>query len=105
MIHRSRRVQAAALALLTLLVVAGFIVIGQQLVTQNRELTAACGFYRDLTSISVKPVPPVRRPSRLSVLLITHARSAYIGLGCHPGINSPDPSLVFWARYYGIPVP
>jgi hypothetical protein len=105
LIHRSRWVQGVALALLSILVAAGFFIVGKQLVAQNRELTAACSFYQDITGISVKPIPPLKRPSRLTVLLVTHARSAYIGLGCSPDISSPDPSLVFWARYYRIPVP
>jgi len=112
LLKRTRRVQVVALAALGLVLVSGFAVVGlvissqnRQLSTQARELSAACGFFHDLAAVPVRPVPPLKRPSKLSVVLIAHSREAYIGLGCHPEIQPPDPSLVFWARYYGVPVP
>lgn len=109
---RSRRVMTVAVGMLAVIVLAGFILTGAiigsqraQIGTQGKELDAACLFFRDLSGVPVKPAPPLTRPSKLTVLLVTHSREAYIGLGCRPDPPLADPSLVFWARYYHIRVP
>lgn len=111
-VRSSRRIQMASLVILGFVLVVGFLITGfiiggqrSELNAQSKELDAACSFFRDLTSVPVKPVPPLKRPSKLSVLLVAHSRTAYIGLDCQPPIPQADPSETFWGRYYKIKVP
>lgn len=100
--HRLRWIVVTTTAIILVAALATF---GLLLARQQSELQAACGFYRDLAGISVRPSPPVKRPSRLIVTLITHSRIAYIGLACSPQIPRASPSLVYWAGQYHINVP
>lgn len=78
--------------------------VGVMIYRQQREISSSCDFFRELAQVSIKPTPPLKRPSRLTVLLIARSHEAYDGLGCSPALP-PNPSLNYWAGIYHISVP
>jgi hypothetical protein len=73
------------------------------LARQAAAIKASCRFYQSLTAVPVTPVPPVKRPSKVLVQLVTGARTAYRGEGCGK-LPPPTASLTHWAKVYGVPV-
>jgi hypothetical protein len=103
-ITRFNRLRSWAIFALAVVVIisigVGWFVLGQQ----GTRLVASCSLYHDLGGLAVKPIPPVTRPSEAIVTIVVDARKAYVG-ECPGPIPPPDPSLVFWAHYYGLTVP
>lgn len=100
-VHRLRWAGTLALAVVVVVALAAG---GLVLVRQQSQLKASCSLYRDLSVLPVKPIPPVKRPSKLGITIVVDSRIAYIG-ECSHDIPAPDPSLVFWARFYHLTVP
>ena len=103
-IQRFHRLRWWSVAALSVVVVVALIVGGVIFQHQQRQLTASCALWRDLASLSVKPLPPVRTPSKVTITIVVDSRRAYIG-ECPGPVPPPDPSLVFWAHQYHIPIP
>lgn len=100
-VHRLRWTGTLVLAVVFVVALAAGALV---LVRQQNQLSASCSLYRDLSALPVKPIPPVRRPSKLGITIVVDSRIAYLG-ECSHDIPSPDPSLVFWAHFYHLTVP
>lgn len=87
------------------LVIISLVVLAILLARQEHAIQATCGLYRDIGTVDITPVPPVKRPSRLTVTLVSHARTAYEGLNCSPPLSAPSQLLMHWARIYKINLP
>ena len=86
------------------LVVVALVVGGILLYRQERAIQATCSFYGDIAGVDIKPVPPLRRPSRLTITLVSHTRAAYNGLHCTPALPPPSAELEHWAAVYHIEI-
>lgn len=64
---------------------------------------ASCAFYRDLAPVPVT-TGPNGKASRLGVQIISDSRAAFVGQTCPGQLPPPSPSLIRWARYYGIAI-
>jgi hypothetical protein len=87
------------------LLVVALVVFGILLYRQERAIQATCSFYGDIARVDIKPVPPLRRPSKLTVTLVSHTRTAYEGLHCSPALPPPSAELEHWAAVYRIEIP
>ena len=103
-LREARRLRGYLLGAVVLLLIAAVVVVAVTAAGQQSELKASCEFWKPLTSLPVTVVPPLKKPTALSVSLIIASRSAYGGQGCGK-IPPPSPSLVRWAGYYRIKVP
>lgn len=103
-IKRFQRLRWWSVLALGIVVLIALVAGGVVLYHQNHQLTASCSLYHDLSKLSVTPPPPSKQPSRVTVTIVVDARRAYIG-ECPGDPPPPDPSLVFWAHYYGLTVP
>jgi hypothetical protein len=100
-VHRLRWAGTLALAVVVIVALAAGSLV---LFRQQGQLKASCSLYRDLSVLPVKPIPPVKRPSKLGITIVVDSRIAYIG-ECSHDIPPPDPSLRFWAHFYRLTVP
>lgn len=99
--HKLRWWAVVALAV----VMAIAITVGAVTLThQQRQLVASCSLYSDLGTLSVKPTPPIKKPSQAIVTIVVDARRAYLG-ECGPYIPPASASLLYWARFYHLQIP
>lgn len=70
----------------------------------EKQLHADCGWYGHIASLPVTVPPGAKRPTVLSVRLISDSRVAWHARGCPGPVPPPDPSLVKWAAYYHLPI-
>jgi hypothetical protein len=99
---------AVAVGLVVIGVVAFLVVtlIGQQsqINTQQRQLTASCGVWQTVGSLTptvpaVTPAGSPAIPSREGVVLIVESRRAFFGQRCGT-LPAPTAGLLHWAAYY-----
>lgn len=100
-VKRFHRLRWALVVVVSALLLLATAAVGVVLYRQSSQLTASCALYRDLGTLSIRPVPPLKRASKLSVIIVNDARQAYEGQ-CPGHIGPPSPSLLYWGRHYGI---
>jgi hypothetical protein len=99
--HRIRWIMVAAVfTLMAGAIAAMALVIAQQ----QDELHSSCYVWRILSPQPVTIMKGATRPTPLGVSLIAGARDAFAGQRCG-NLPPADPSLVKWAKFYGIPLP
>jgi hypothetical protein len=108
------RANRRSLELTTLIVVLFLVAMLFSVITRNqaeraatRAISAACDFWEPLTSLPVTIPAGSKKPTQLSVKIITGARESYEGQCAgdgHPPLPPPDPSVVKWAALYHLPV-
>jgi len=72
-------------------------------VNVQKQISASCDFWKQLGGFPIKPVPPVKVPSKFGVQIVLSSLESYDGFGC--GHLAPTPELIHWANYYHLPVP
>lgn len=68
-----------------------------------KQVSASCDFWKQLGSVPIAPVPPLKAPSKFGVQIVLSSVEAYDGFGC--GKLMPSPELIRWAGYYHLPLP
>lgn len=103
LIKRFHRIRWISLVAVIVVIAAGFAYLASSVIHQQNQLRGACALYKDLGALPVKPAPPVKRPSIIGVTIVIDSRIAFREQGCGRPPKA-DPSLVFWAHYYHLPL-
>lgn len=97
------RIRWIALVGYVLLVTVAVIVLAVLFMQQSNEIRASCQFFNGLAPLPAAPAAGAAKPTKTAVIIIAGSRRAYAGEGCGKP-PPPDPSLIKWARIYGVPL-